>query len=84
MRIAYIKAWDEIESKTKRGEFYDAFVELDGEGNIINWGCTCIFGSVFRFSRRAIEKNIICKHVLKLAEKVRKIISKVENDEKTN
>lgn len=59
-----------VKSRTSK-KVYDTFVELDEEGNIVKWNCTCPFGSIWRFSEKL--KDSICWHAIEVAEKGRKI-----------
>ena len=36
---------------------------LVNDNELIMWGCTCSFGSVYRFSKKLNGKDIKCKHV---------------------
>ena len=32
---------------------------------IIEWNCTCVFSSIYRFSKTNMEKDIKCTHIKK-------------------
>ena len=45
----------------KKGAIYEQHFEVINK-EIIDWGCTCIFSSTYRFSEKHIEKGTKCKH----------------------
>jgi len=42
---------------------YEQRIEWDEYGNFIDYNCTCIFGSVWRFTKNNIKLKTRCKHI---------------------
>ena len=55
-----------LEEKTEKKR--EQRVVIDKDRNVSFWNCTCLFGSVFRFSKKWLGTDKKCQHVEKCIE----------------
>ena len=48
--------------KNQKGEIYEQRVEVS-EGELLVWNCTCLWGSIGRFSKKLEGKDKYCRHI---------------------
>jgi len=67
MKIIYFKYLPNGESHSfyfkvqSNGNVYNQRIQVS-EREILDWSCTCIFGSTFRFSEKNMAEDTRCKH----------------------
>lgn len=51
-----------LEVLGSKGNSYSVKINIK-ENEIIEWSCSCIFGSLYRFSERNVITNTTCRHI---------------------
>ncbi len=51
-----------FETKNNEGRVYLERIEVSG-GEVLIYNCTCPFSSVYRFSKKFIERGTKCRHI---------------------
>ena len=67
-----MKLFAKIKSKDKKSE-YSTYIDLDENGEIIGYGCTCIYASYYMWSKKNGEGKKPCWHISHLIDKFKKI-----------
>ena len=80
------KIFAQVKSKIDN-EYYSTYIEIDEKGEIIDYGCTCTYGSFYMWSKRNGEGTKPCWHINHLKEKyenARNKIKKIKPDTKSD
>jgi len=62
------KIFAQVKSKTDN-QHYSTYIEIDEKGEVIDYGCTCKFGSFYMFTKTNMSQEKLCWHINFLKEK---------------
>jgi len=48
--------------KVKNEKIYEQRIVISHK-EVVDWNCTCVFGSVYRFAEKFMVKDVKCKHI---------------------
>ena len=67
-----LKLFVTTKSKDMKRE-YSTYIEVDEKGEVVNYGCTCIYSSFYTWTKKNKYGTKPCWHIQQLAEKFKKI-----------
>ncbi len=58
--------------KVKSKKIYEQRIVISNK-EIVDWNCTCVFGSAYRFAEKFMVKDVKCKHIKLCIDELKKL-----------
>jgi len=65
------KIFAQVKSKNDN-EYYSTYIDIDEKGEVVDYGCTCVYGSFYMWSVKNGGGDKPCWHINHLKEKYEK------------
>lgn len=77
-----VKLFAEVKSRSEKGKYYSTYIEVNKNHEIISFGCTCLWGSFFGWSKKNGQGTKPCWHAQRLINRYKKA-REVTDDKKS-